>query len=764
MASPAGYDDLAVGVDVLDAAHVRLIDQLGQVDEALAASRMQTAVRLLHLFLTDFDKHFENENALLAQLGFDELPRRLGEYRTSQALFTSLQLDADDVELLTQVAAHARAWLLDHIINQDMPLKPYLAAHGIGKSLRRRLWRRYDVVKLRWRIALLAFVPMAVLIGLAVAAWGELRDSTRTMALLREMNRLNSVVGTLVHELQRERGLSVISVANPRINRDSLEAQLERSDRAITDFNRAAAEVAGKLPDGPARSAIANAQAGLDLVPEVRGDVGSNSFDAVETMDFYTTAIHDLAAVVPEVVRTVLPTDFAKTTFAYVFLMEAKERAGRERATGAALLAGGLPIHEYGDIGRLAIEQDALADGFESLAPPDLAQAFRRARETSSGQLGAMRRAIAAGETTGLSPNDWFAATTERIDKMRDVETDVMARLATDVAALEDRTISRAILVGGCLAGLVVLSFAMVAALGWTILPPLRRLGLAMRRLAEGERTVRVPGLSDGDELGDIARIALLLKERLVRNDLLEARRWTENAERLRAVTDNLPGVVFRVHQPNNGSPVLACASRKLREVAGLAAADTVDMPLRTLLRRLVTPEDRRGLLHAFYRAGFRSVECEFRLRTASDDRLRWLRVTATPLRTETGWVWDGVALDVTGLKRMEAERNEVAAKLHTLSRLHAQSELASRIGGELGTAIQPILTHGVEATRQLPPGSPIRQDVDAILAAAEEIRSIGERMAAMGTGTPVAITPPPQLAANVIDIREAQKCRNPRT
>lgn len=760
MAAPARNDDLAVGVDILDLAHARLIDQLRQIDEALATGRMRTAVRQLHLFLTDFDKHFETENELLAQLGFDGLSRRRGEYRTSQALFTSLHLDADDVELVTQVAVHARAWLLDHIVNQDMPLKPFLMAHGIGEPTRRRLWRRYDMIKLRWRIALLAFVPMVVLVGLAVAAWGELRDRTAAMTLLHEMNRLNGVVGTLVHELQRERGLAVLHIANPRMDRGGLRLQLERSDRAINDFNHATAELAGKLPDGPARTAIANAKAGLDLVPEVRSDVGSSSFDAVETMDFYTTAIHDLAAVVPEVVRTVLPTDFAKTTFAYVFLMEAKERAGRERAVGAAMLAGGLPLREFGDIRRLAAEQDALADGFESLAPPDLAQAFRQARDTLSGQLGAMRRTIESGESTGLTANDWFAATTERIDRMRDVETDVMGRLATDVAALEERTLSRAILVGGCLAGLIVLSFAMVGVLGWTILPPLRRIGLAMRRLAEGERTVRVPGLSDGDELGDIARFAQLLKERLVRNDLLEARRWTENAERLRAVTDNLPGVVFRVLQPNHGGPIIACASRKLREVAGIAAADVVDMPLRTLLRRLVAPDDRRGLFHALYRAGFRPVEFEFKLRAASEERPRWLRVTATPLQTEAGWVWDGVVLDITGLKRMEDERTEISAQLHTLSRLHAQSELASRFGGELEAALQPILAHGAAATRQLPPGSPVREDMDAIVAAAEEIRNLSGRMAAMGGGGAASAQPP--SPENVIDIREALKCRNP--
>src|SRR5690606_28690124 len=111
---------------------------------------------------------------------------------------------------------------------------------------------------------------------------------------------------------------------------------------------------------------------------------------------------------------------------------------------------------------------------------------------------------------------------------------------------LERQALDRALILGAGMVALLLVSVLMVGVLGWTILPPLRALGGALRRLADGERAaLNIPGLESRDEFGDAARTIQQLRERLVSSDLLGARKWTENADRLRVVTDNVPGVVF---------------------------------------------------------------------------------------------------------------------------------------------------------------------------------------------------------------------------
>lgn len=727
---------LSLGVPWVDDEHRRLIGIVNRVQETLdSGGDLTRAAALLSEFMKSLDGHFERETLFLNSLGHDGAERRRADHLRSRALLGDHPLDADDVELLRQAAEFARAWCIDHIVRQDLPLRDFYRAKGMAAGGPRRCrLPRIDFLKLRWRIALLAAVPLAAIVVLAGLTIADLRRDSREMALLGEMNALNAVSAGVIHELQRERGLSAMYVSAPGQDYDRLTVQIERTDRALVAFERAAEALEGKLPE-QARDALDDARSALLLVPDVRGDVSVLSFDTHETIRYYTNAIVELVAVVPEVVRATLSSDFAKNTFAHVFLLEAKERAGRERALGASGLAAGDPAAVEQEIKRLAAEQSALEEGFLAVATPELAASYTESLTGSRGfAWEGMRRMLfeGGGNLTGA---DWFDAASERIDRMREVEIEVAERLAEDAATLQQRADDRSLVLGGTMAGLLAASVAMAFLLGWSILPPLRRLARSLRSLAEGDRVAEVPWLSARDELGDVARTVQYLKERLVQADLLEARRWTENAERLRAVADNVPGIVFRVLQPTAGRPVLTCVSRKLRDY-GLAPAGTLGAPLRMVLRRLLRPEDRPAILHALRRAADarQPVTLEFRLRGGGDgESARWLRVVASPSRTADGWAWDGVALDVSGLKRAEQERAEATSRLNRFYRLQATSQLAGSIGQEIDDMLQPILGHAEMAALNLPVNSKAHQHVMNVLQAAGEARHLVNRVLCIG-------------------------------
>ncbi|MGE5503191.1 MAG: nitrate- and nitrite sensing domain-containing protein [Actinomycetota bacterium] len=737
MAPLAWNEGLVVGVDSIDAAHRHLIDLLERAQAARAAGNTAAAARLLRDFLAAFTRHVDDENALLAGLGYREVARRRSEHLTAQSPVSVHPLtDDDDPEQVGQVADYCHAWLLDHLVRQDAPLRGFFAQRGLARRPRGPRWLRFDIVTVRWRIALLAAVPLVALSVLSLVAFDHMKQTARSMGLVHQLNEVNGQVGTLVHELQRERSLSTLYMSDRTASRQLLDEQIRRTDLAHGRFDVAAARVLDRLPPGPARERIESATQSLDIIPEIRGDVADRSFDAIQSMDIYTTAIDDLTAVVPDVVRIILPSEFSKNTFAYLLMLEAKERAGRERAVGVALLTPGSPQRfRNGDIKELAAEQRTLAESFAGLASPELAAAFSAAAEP--GALRPMRKALENGETERYSAADWFEATSERMDRMAEVQAQMFAQLSADVEALQDDAVQRATWLGFGLAALVLVCFAMVAGLGWTVLPPLRRLGTTVRRLAEGERAFRVPGLAGRDELGDIARLVQLLQERLVQGDLLEARRWTENAERLRAVTDHLPGVVFRIVQPQAGGALLSCVSHKLRDITGLSPAEAVDMPVRSVLRRILLPQDRTAVFHALHRAGLRPVDMEFRLRPGPGGKVRWLRVLATPAHAEDGLVWDGVALDVSGLKRAEEERARIAAELNRVTQAHSTAQLADGIARDLDSLLQPIIGHGERIAAAIGPDQPAYGDVVAMLRATREAKLLGETIARIGGGEP---------------------------
>lgn len=728
-------DELGLGVEAIDTEHRRLLSLIAQAENARSGGDRRKAVRLLRLFLGEFDKHFEKELGLLAGLDAAALAQRRSEYLTSQAVLQAHPLDADDVDLIEQVTVYAQAWLLDHIVRQDLPRRHAFWRKGQAPVARRPFWQRLDIIKLRWRIGLLAVVPLAALAFLVVIVAGELRHDAQSMDLLREMNGLNGEVGRLVYDLQHERGLAALYMANRAAGPDRFLAQIGRTNESHDRFDLATQALSAKLKPGPAKLVLENANVAMDLIPRIRVSVLAGNFDGIENIDNYSTAIEDLNAVVPGVVRAVLPSNFATNTLAYMFLLQAKEQAGRERAFGLAILSGGARGHSFKTMRELATEQQAFVDAFVELAPRDLSRALQVANGGGTSMFMGLRTRLEAGQTYDISAEEWFDAASQRIDAMNDVQSQLIERLAVDAAALQEASYRRAVWLGGGLAGLLLLSFIMVAVLGWSILPPLRRIGTAIQRLASGERALDVPGQEAGDELGAMARSVQSLKERLVHGDLLAARRWTENAERLRAVTDNLPGVVFHVDQSPGRTPIVTCVSRKLREITGLEPADAVDVPVRVLLRKLLRAEDWPVVLLALHRAGAQPLDFEFRLRGTVQGRPRWLRVLASPTRSERGWVWNGVALDVTGLKRAEEDHARMTAELSRFHRAQTTSQLTRSIGQELTLLLRPVLSHAEHAARSLDFAEPARADVLAIMGAAEQIRLLSERVTDMGGG-----------------------------
>ncbi|MCR6628936.1 MAG: nitrate- and nitrite sensing domain-containing protein [Magnetospirillum sp.] len=726
-------DELALGIESIDIEHKRLLSLIAQAEAARLGGERRKAVRLLRLFLGEFGKHFEKEADLLAGMDAAAMAQRRSEYLTSQAVLQAHPLDADDIDLIEHVTVYAHAWLLDHIVRQDLPHRAAFWRRGEAPPVRRAFWQRFDVLKLRWRIALLAAVPLVALAFLVVTVVDELHHQAKSMDLLRDMNALNGDVGLLVHELQRERGLASLYMADRSVGPERFMAQVQRTDEALVRFNQTAVALEAKLAHGGAKQVLENAIVAMDLVPFIRVDVLAGRFEGIENIDNYSTAVDDLSAVVPEVIHSVLPSDFASNTLAYLFLLQAKEQAGRERAYGLAMISRGAPARSVETMYEFATKQKAYMDGFMGLAPKDLARALQVANGPESNLFMGMRARLDAGEATGIGAQEWFDAASRRIDAMNDVQSRMIARLAADASSLQEAAYRRTLWLGGGLAALLMVSCVMVAVLGWSILPPLRRIGATIQRLARGERALDVPGQEAGDELGDMARSVQSLKERLVHGDLLAARRWTENAERLRAVTDNLPGVVFHVDQSHDRQPIVTCVSRKLREVTGLPAAEVVNKPMRALLRRLLRAEDWPAVLLALHRAGAQPLDFEFRLRDTVGGRPRWLRVLASPTRTEQGWMWNGVALDVTSLKRAEEEHARMTAELANFCRSRTTSQLTRSIGRELAALVEPMADHVERAVRAVAFTDPARPEMLAVMDAAEQIRALIDRLSDMG-------------------------------
>jgi methyl-accepting chemotaxis protein len=364
-------------------------------------------------------------------------------------------------------------------------------------------------LKVRTKLTIALAVPciaLAVLAGIIVrSSWRVSRD----VGSVKEMTVLAIVTSQLLHELQKERGMSAGFLASKgatfaaelptrRIATDSVRTRFDGLIARI-DTTRIDTEVSGALRDARTRLA------GLGAV---RDSVDRLMILPPVAIARYTGAIEGLINTVSRVAGASSEPAIARRLDAYSGLVEGKERLGRERAVlNGIFAADSMTADGYVRFVTTMAEQAPYLDRFLAKATPEQRDAYRRAlAEPSVAETERMRQtALAgAGHSFGVDPKRWFAAMSSRIDGLKEVE-DIVAR---DVIAEADRLLAAARKALAFAIAFAVISVLTTSILGLSITRSLMtRLAASVRlatRLAEGDTDRGSELATSSDEVGEL--------------------------------------------------------------------------------------------------------------------------------------------------------------------------------------------------------------------------------------------------------------------
>jgi len=584
-----------VGVSALDEEHRRLLDLINELHKDCQQGRSRASMLRLEEHLRS---HFVHEESLLESIGFPEV----NGYRDSHALtldriahFSVSAPDAGDEALPHQVLDFMKAWFIDHVVSRHLLSRPYFAAKGLidappsvtlsGKGLVRRLGRHLDVIRLRWRIALLALVPLIVFVAGAVIGAVERFETAADLSKTRAVAALSIEIGNLVHELQKERGMSSLFLGSKGGKFGAeLKQQRESSDVRRVRLADAVASERAVMRGTEAVSLLEKSVVQLDDIERIRGAVNRLDIPPKDAIGFYTTTIGGLLTVVDSIQRMAANADLLRDVAAYLSIMEMKEQAGQERATGAAGFAAGKFAPDlFQRFLELAAAQSTYEHVALSHATKGLAEKFRRiAGDPAADEVVRLRKiavdAVMAGRSLDVDPAQWFKVATVRIDLVKQLED----AAAQDFLSHADALLARSRQAAITSVGIVVAVFAAVIGLAVlliaSIVPALGQLTSSMRHLAEGERTVVVPGVGLRDELGEMARAVDFFRTKLIAADLLSAQGGMDNVVQLCRL-ERKEGMVARFEsRMTTFLDRLGGAAGTLHDTAGImtaAAADT---------------------------------------------------------------------------------------------------------------------------------------------------------------------------------------------
>ena len=381
----------------------------------------------------------------------------------------------------------------------------------------------------RARIAVVAFIPLLGMSGFAGETLWESRSAVTRMTELSDLSRALDSVSSLIHALQKERGLSSLYLASQGAR---MKAELGPSQQQTAGMTEAFATAMARLT---AHSTTPELTKKLDMVKlemtvleAKRGEITQLTAKVPEAAGRYTSMIARLLDLAGEISKHGADGSVAGAISAYLRIMQAKEAAGVERAVGVAgFEAGKFDPSGYARFQSLGAVQRSFVDSFKIYASPEQ-QAYLDATiigpvvATVEGLRKTVGEGGLSGELKGVTGEKWFAATSERIDLFRKVEEYVASDLGQQVRSLQDAS-ERAFWIAGLVAlGLLGATLAAALAAGNTILRPLLDLEKTMRRLAAGDARAEVPAMGRRDEIGDMARAVEVFRNGEVERKRLE--------------------------------------------------------------------------------------------------------------------------------------------------------------------------------------------------------------------------------------------------
>ena len=367
------------------------------------------------------------------------------------------------------------------------------------------------------RFALAVGVPLlflAVFAAIVVAGAWERRSASEQASLGVTMVRAAS---DLVHELQKERGTSAGYIGSEGGGEfaQRLAGVREGSDAARAVFDEALAAYRATQGAASVATAAEQAAARLDALEQTRAAVDALALPLSEMAKWYTGSIRELIDVEARLRGAIDFPRGERLMGAYAALIEAKERAGLERAMGAnGFGAGRFEPSVFDRFNDLAIRQEVYLNFAETAADEETRQAIEAFRASPETREVERMRAVAVdgvrlGFIAGVTGPQWFDASTARISLLKGLEdgiADQIQALAGEGASAAGRelAVTLSALVATVLgAGLV----AWIAARG--VVSPIRSISRVFEALNSGKEAEVPDGvLHRRDEVGVLARTA----------------------------------------------------------------------------------------------------------------------------------------------------------------------------------------------------------------------------------------------------------------
>ena len=286
---------------------------------------------------------------------------------------------------------------------------------------------KFSDISFKHKIIMLLALPMLGFLWLSITSLSQSVATSKEMSILTQYTELSVEYSELVHEIQKERGMTAGFIGSD----GTKFANKLRKQRADTDVKQAGMMrflQQNEVTDSHIKQLQARIQQDLSMLTGIRNKVDAKNIQLASALRYYTQLNTKLLSVSGLIVDISTDASITAETVAYYNFLQGKERAGIERAVlSNAFSKDHFGTGDFVKFISLVVEQNTYFDSFNTFATSSNNQFFEQQLNTAAVKEVMKLRNIAETKSSDFNVDAeyWFAQASGRIGQLKKIQDEL---------------------------------------------------------------------------------------------------------------------------------------------------------------------------------------------------------------------------------------------------------------------------------------------------------------------------------------------------
>jgi len=359
------------------------------------------------------------------------------------------------------------------------------------------------------KLILLVLIPLLATLFFSLSNLNTLTSKKGQLEEIHDLISLTVANNALVHELQKERGATAVYIGSKGEKfSQELKSQRKLTNRAYENLNVELNVFYSE--NDKVNSIVSVIKSGLLKLAGIRERSDDLSISLNQAIGYYTAQNKQMLSLT-EFFSGISPTETVSTAIAYYVLLEAKERAGIERAVASGGFAkDNFTQAAFQKFTSLVALQDSYLEQFRVKASLKTVSAYKNTLYNEDVvEVNRMREvAISIGQAGpfNVDASQWFKSATGRINLLKDIENLVADEFITDVDLLLNEANTNVMVDLIVIITTFVITIFIVYVILTNLIKQLNEISVTMDKVTENNDLTIQAGVFSTDELGNIAK------------------------------------------------------------------------------------------------------------------------------------------------------------------------------------------------------------------------------------------------------------------